>query len=87
MKVLNFLQLMFSLSPQQKGSREKLCNGTGCLCLSPLLEILLSLLCRVYIKLLPTMENVFILMVLVSASVTVSSKFLGKSENDIVVGI
>ena len=33
------------------------------------------------------MENVFIFMVLVSASVTVSSKFLGKSENDIVVGI
>ena len=62
------------LSPaeRQQGKTMKL---TGCLCISALLEILLNLLHRVYIKLLPRMEN-FILMVLVSASVTMSSIFL-----------
>ena len=48
------------ISPQQKGSREKLCNGTECLCICTLLELLLTLLRKVYIKLLPRMEYFFV---------------------------
>ena len=63
--------------PQQRGSREKLCGGTGCLCISTLLEILcLSLLRKLYIKLLPRMEDFFILVVSVGASITINFKFL-----------